>query len=160
MEASTPKFCKDLLSKKLRNNNFSDACGKHIKPKAKFSCSNFKHLDNGKNGKSKCKKEHSSRKRHHSQKFKLRNYNDIPEIDDNKNNNKSYNKTKNKNNKIINNIYDFIRKHKFKLRNDFDRKHSEQFLLSKESAFEKPFLLTEEINIDKNINFTFTLKND
>ncbi len=160
MEAPTPTFCKDLLANKLRNNDFSDACRKHIKPHANNSCLNFKHLDNGKNSKSKFKNAQSNPKRHHSQKFKLRDYNDIKEIDNKKNNNKSINKTKNKNNKIIKNINDFIKKHKFKLRNDFDRKHSEQFLQSKESAFEKPFLLTEEIVIDKNRNFTFTFKND
>ena len=162
MDAPTPTFCKDLLAKKLRSNNFSDACGKHFKPKSKYSCSNFKHLDNGKNTKSKFKKEQPHHKRHHSQKFKLKNYSNISEMDDNKsNNNKSSTKNKkSKNNKIINNIYDFIRKHRFKLRNDFDRKHSEQFLQSKESAFEKPFLLAEELSIDKNRNFTFTLKKD
>ena len=50
--------------------------------------------------------------------------------------------------------------HKFKLRNDFDRKHSEQFLQSKEAAFEKPFLLGEENDEEKNLKFNFTLKND
>ena len=41
----------------------------------------------------------------------------------------------------IKNINIFMLKHKFKLRNDFDKKNVEQFLLSKEQAFENPFLL-------------------
>ena len=48
--------------------------------------------------------------------------------------------------KNINNIYDFIKNHKFKLRNDFDKKHVEKFLSAKEEAFKIPFLLTEEMS--------------
>ena len=42
-------------------------------------------------------------------------------------------------------IRNLMKKNKFRLRNDFDRKHTEQFLFSKESAFEMPFLLNENI---------------
>ena len=52
----------------------------------------------------------------------------------------------NSKNNHIDNIYEFIKKHKFKLRNDFDKKNCKKFLLSKEQAFEKPFLLNEENN--------------
>ncbi len=158
MDAPTQKFCKDLLSKKLRDGNFTDACGR---PKAKFSCSNVKNIDDKlKKEKSKFKKDNPKHLRHHSQQFKLRE-NDLEEIDDNKSENSKITKRKKHNhNIIINNIHDFIRMHKFKLRNDFDRKHSEQFLQSKEAAFEKPFFLFEEKVEEKNRHFNFTLKND
>ena len=158
MEAPTPTFCKDFASKRLKkHNNFSNACEKvnKIKPKGKKSCMNLNKLDNKLKKEKDQKIKKTSHKRHHSQKFKLREYEDIGEVDDNKSHHK---KSKKKN--IINNIHDFIKKHKFKLRNDFDRKHSEQFFLSKEAAFEKPFSLSEEIVIEKNRNFVFTLKND
>ena len=159
MEAQTPTFCKDLLSKKLRSGNFTDACGR---PKGKLSCSNL-NADNNKpkKEKSRFKKETSKHLRHHSQKFKLREYNDnIEKAEDSKSLNNKNNHRKKHNNIIINNINDFIKMHKFKLRNDFDRKHSEQFLQSKEAAFEKPFILCEEDVEEKNLKFNYTLKNN
>ncbi len=44
----------------------------------------------------------------------------------------------------INNITDFIKYHKFQLRNDFDKKNVKKFLLSKEEAFKMPFPCNEE----------------
>ena len=163
MEAPTPTFCKDFASKRIKkHHNFSNACERvgKIKPRGKKSCMNLNKLDNNlKKDKPKLKKD--SHKRHHSQKFKLRDYSDICEINDNKSHDSKSKKKKSKKKVIINNILDFIKKHKFKLRNDFDRKHSEQFLLSKETAFEKPFELTEElVEEKKNLKFVFTLKND
>lgn len=43
-------------------------------------------------------------------------------------------------------IEEFLIKHRFKLSNKFDQKHSEKFLISKEEAFEKPFVQLEEMN--------------
>jgi hypothetical protein len=40
-------------------------------------------------------------------------------------------------------IEEFLIKHKFKISNKFDQKHSEKFLISKEEAFEKPFVQLE-----------------
>jgi hypothetical protein len=40
-------------------------------------------------------------------------------------------------------IEEFLIKHRFKLSNKFDQKHSEKFLMSKEEAFEKPFVQLE-----------------
>lgn len=158
MDAPTPTFCKDLLSKKLKSGNFTDACGR---PKGKLSCSNLNNLDNKlKEKKSRFKKDTSNHLRHHSQKFKLREINEDLKENDNKSLNNKKRRSKKHDNIIINNINDFIKMHKFKLRNDFDRKHSEQFLQSKEAAFEKPFLLGEENDEEKNLKFNFTLKND
>ena len=41
MEDQTPTFCKDFFQKRKENTNFSNACGKVIKPKGKYSCSNL-----------------------------------------------------------------------------------------------------------------------
>ena len=167
MEAPTPTFCKDFASKRLKkHHNFSNACERvgRIKPKGKKSCMNLNKLDNNlkkeKKDIKKFKLVKPSNKRHHSQKFKLREY-EIKEMEDNKSDNsKSITRKRNKSIKIINNIHDFIKKHRFKLRNDFDRKHSEQFLQSKETAFEMPILSSDEIVLEKNKNFEFTLKGD
>ena len=159
MEAPTPTFCKGSAPKRLKDCNFSNACGKHIKPKSKYSCNNVKNSEKKeKKDIKKFKLVKPSNKRHHSQKFKLREY-EIKEMEDNKSDNsKSITRKRNKSIKIINNIHDFIKKHRFKLRNDFDRKHSEQFLQSKETAFEMPILSSDEIVLEKNKNFEFTLK--
>ena len=45
----------------------------------------------------------------------------------------------------INNIHEFMKKQRFKIRNDFDKRNSEIFLLSKEQAFENPFLYYDKI---------------
>ena len=106
----------------------------------------------------------SHNKRSYSQNFKLKEYEDIEEeIEEDEIITRSKSKSitkKNKNKEIFNNFKDFIKYHKFKLRNDFDRKHSEQFLSSKEEAFKKPFLLTEDNFEEKNRTFNYTLKND
>ena len=161
MEAPTPTFCQDLMSKNLKKKcNFSKACKRMAKNS--YSNLNLNKLDD-KNQKEKSKIKKAHNKRHQSQKFKLKQYDDIEDINEEEIRTRSKSKsiTKKKRNKeIFNNIKDFIKYHKFKLRNDFDRKHSEQFLSSKEEAFEKPFLLTEELCEEKNRNFNFTLKND
>ena len=148
MEDATPTFCKEFLSKKPKI-NFSKACEKMVirRPKGKYSCSNVKNLD-GKE-KTKHKKDHAYKKRHQSQKIKLSDFSDINEIDEvkiNNNTDTSTNHHHKKHKEIIksNNINNFMKKHKFKLINDFDKKHAEQFLLSKEEAFEKPYIFFVE----------------
>ena len=101
----------------------------NLKKDSKFKKSeSLKQFKNGGNIKIKKKSKfknihfdigHKKRKIHHSQKFFSKN---------------------------INNIKDFIENHKFKLRNDFDKKHVEKFLSSKEEAFKIPFLLSEEMS--------------
>ena len=128
MDGETPTFCKELLFKK--GCSFSSAIKKTPNSKFNKSESLKKPLKKGGSIKlrnqSKFKKDnlgldikYKKRKVHHSQKIKL---------------------------KDINNIHDFIKNHKFKLRNDFDKKHVEKFLSSKEEAFKIPFLLTEEMS--------------
>lgn len=142
MDGETPTFCKELLGKK--SCSFSSACQTMAKSKFKKSESessinlkkyskfkkseSLKQFKNGGNIKIKKKSkfknihfdiDHKKRKIHHSQKFFPKN---------------------------TNNIKDFIENHKFKLRNDFDKKHVEKFLSSKEEAFKIPFLLSEEMS--------------
>ena len=126
MEGETPTFCKELLE---RNNcSFSSACEKVSKAKLAKSSSLKKPIKKGISmqvkAKSKFKKEslegeHKKRRHHHSQKLKSKN---------------------------INNINDFMKNHRFKLRNDFDKKHVEKFLSAKEEAFKIPFLIFEELS--------------
>ena len=51
----------------------------------------------------------------------------------------------NRNYQIHNNIQEFMKKNKFFLRNDFDENNVEKFLLSKEQAFNNPFLVLNDI---------------
>ena len=120
MAEETPKFCNVI-----QDNTFSAIISAENKKKQNKKSSFLTNLENykpKKNSTSKMikenlnKKKHKKRKRNNSICTKRRKYN-------------------------INNINDFIQKHKFELRNDFDKKNSEQFLLSKEQAFENPFLL-------------------
>ena len=159
MEDVTPTFCKAHLPTSEKDNyNFSIACegiGK-TKTKGKYSCSNVamkvKSVHKLKKEKSKIKMP--LKKRHHSQKFDLKK---IDEIHIHKNSKDSQNDDKHHNSNLNikktfdnNDISRLMKKHKFKLRNDFDKKHTEQFLNSKEGAFEMPFLL--EINENNNMN--------
>ena len=49
-------------------------------------------------------------------------------------------KYRNRNNKVNNDFQEFMKKGKFKLSNDFDKKNVKKFLSSKEEAFENSFL--------------------
>ena len=153
MEDITPTFCKDPLPSTEKDSiNFSVACQglQDSKPKGKYSCSNakikIKSPHKSKKDKSKYK---IMNKRHHSQKFNLKKIDDIHSnnisekfILSDKSNNVVLNMKKVFDN---NDISTLMKKHKFKLRNDFDKKHSEKFLFSKEIAFEIPFLVEENI---------------
>ena len=159
MEDITPTFCKNHLPNTDKDSfNFSIACEgiSKPKPKGKYSCSNVnlkvKSVHKHKKEKSKNRIPHN--KRHHSQKFDLKK---IVEIHSNKSSKESENKDKLHNSNLNikktfdnNDISRLMKKHKFKLRNDFDRKHTEQFLNSKEGAFEMPFSLA--INENNNMN--------
>ena len=154
MEDITPTFCKDhLVTTEKDSITFSVACEglKNPNPKSKLSFSNvkFKTKSPHKSHKEKSKFK-AFRKRHHSQKLHLKKIEDDDHLNDvsekyvlsGKNNNFSLKLKKDFDN---NDISLLMKKHKFKLRNDFDKKHTEQFLSSKETAFEMPFLLDKKI---------------
>ena len=126
MEGETPTFCKELP---IQSCSFSSACESAGAEKSKFKKHHSeKSLKKGKSIQEKKKSKfhhddskHKNRKKHHLQKMKAPTYD-------------------------INNINDFIKNHKFNLRNDFDKKHVEKFLSSKEEAFKIPFLSSEEFS--------------
>ena len=119
MEVETPKFCKNS-----EGIGFTSVCDTAT-PKKKVKSKKFSLLGSHnfetkqKMKKSKFIKEYEEKnkkkKRHHSELLKMNKYQ-------------------------IQNINEFIQKHKFRIRNDFDKKNSEKFLLSKEQAFENPFI--------------------
>ena len=146
MEDATPTFAKDFVSPK--KHNFSDEIDK-IKDNSINNNLESEKLKN-KNEHHHHHHHHHHRKRYHSEKFNLKDYGVISEKQDIKNISKS--------NKNVNTICNFMKKKKFKLRNDFDKKHVEKFLLSKEEAFEKPFLSMD--NKEIHISSNFTLKNE
>ena len=159
MEDVTPTFCKDHLPTKEKDSyNFSIACEgiAKTKPKGKYSCSNvnLKVKSVNKYKKEKSKNKIPLKKRHHSQKFDLKKIDEIhthkSSKDSDKNGKIHHSNLNNKKTFDNNDISRLMKKHKFKLRNDFDRKHTEQFLNSKEGAFEMPFLL--EVNENNNMS--------
>ena len=127
MNQETPRFCSVLHESSFsatRDSVPSPTVKRHISP-IKFR----KEYSNENKNKNKHNHEHK-----HKHKHKHKNRNSL---------NLLYFNLKNYH---IDNIYEFIKNHKFNLRNDFDKKNSKKFLLSKEQAFEKPFLIEEENN--------------
>ena len=130
MNDETPTFCKGNAVKNT-GNSFSIACDSVKDPIVRESYS-FKQFKKGcsiqVNKKSKFLYEIGNKDyRQDKRKYHLSHKNTIKKYD-------------------INNIIDFIKHHKFKLRNDFDKKHVEKFLSSKEEAFTIPFLSMEELS--------------
>ncbi len=113
MNRETPKFCRES-----EEHLFSNACETFTKIKPTRKASLLQLISN-----SKFNNEHKQiacgkkLKKHHSVHIKNRNY------------------------KFHNNINEFMKKNKFILRNDFDKKNVEKFLLSKEQAFMDPIML-------------------
>ena len=118
MENETPTFCKEFIND--ASCSFSTVCENlsNLKLKENKYLQGLKKVESiklkKKSGFGKDDKEKKSKKRRDSCKFRTKKYN-------------------------INNINEFIKKHKFKLRNDFDKKNAAKFLSSKEQAFNMPF---------------------
>ena len=142
-EQQTPTFAKETVNKSKIRYHFSDMC---VISKSKKKNNLFK--DSGissekrKNKKSKSKKGHSPKKSkfHKSCKLNISKFKDIEEKSDDKN--------LNNNNNNKDNVNNFIRNHKFTLRDDFNEKNANKFLSSKEIAFEIPIILTKEIILE------------
>ncbi len=148
MEDLTPTFNKDFVSPK--KHNFSDEIDKLKGSPINNNLESEKRKNKNEQHHHHHHHHHHNKKRYHSEKFNLRDYGVISEKQDIKSISKS--------SKNINVFYNFMKKKKFKLRNDFDKKHVEKFLLSKEEAFEKPFLSID--NKEIHISSNFTLKNE
>ena len=157
MEEKTPTFGSYLFDIKKSKFRFSELCDSYnlqLKTRKmsegdKFINSEFHH----KKGKSKKKKTEFRSKteeiplKSNSQKFK-----NVEEISDIKVDN-AISKRKKKNNKckfFQENLNNFIRNHKFLLRDDFNEKKVSQFLSSKEAAFEMPIISNSNINFNNN----------
>ena len=118
MDEETPRFCATSES------YFNEEEISKVKPKKRHSLlntNNFFYLNVKKSLLEKNKNNINNNKiikiklRNNSVKFKVRQYK-------------------------INDIEEFMKKGKFKLRNDFDKKNVEKFISSKEEAFENSFL--------------------
>ena len=130
MEGQTPTFCKRYSKKKYY---FSDLCvnNSEIDNKSKDSLKFLKLKEENCNRKSSKSKRHSSHKKSRK-KSKSKTLKDkkcklgVIKNDGNFKNAK-------------NNLNNFIRNHKFVLRDDFNEKNVNKFLTSKELAFDIPF---------------------
>ena len=123
MDEETPRFCVTSES------YFNEEENSKIKPKKRYSLlntNNFFYLNVKKSILEKNKNNINDNKiikirlLNNSVKFKIRKYNN-------------------------NDIQEFMKKGKFKLRNDFDKKNVEKFISSKEEAFENIFLQIKDV---------------
>ena len=142
MDLPTPTFGSEFFPLK-GTCRFSDVCFNNKKPnKKKIVFSNSMNIKNSKHKlkNSTKKKEHSckkSRSRSKSSKIKRHKCKSIKGNKDNQNFEK-YNE----------NVNNFIKNHRFELRDDFNEKNVNKFLSSKEAAFEMPIILTQEIILE------------
>jgi hypothetical protein len=133
MEGDTPKFCETKETNINLKNTFSFSV---VYEKSDTKPNHHYHSQH--NSSHKSKKGH--KKKHSKNKSKFRKMK-VSQQDRIKCKSDKYNLEYNK---IT--IEEFFIKHRFKLSNNFDQKHSEKFLISKEEAFEKPFVQLEKMN--------------
>ena len=138
MEENTPRFCQKQEKNKELESVFSFSIEYEKTSRTK---SNSKH-----HSKHSIFHHHSSSKQKKSKFNRKSKFNklELPETSFNFHSNKEVSIKYN-----IFTIHEFLNKNKFKLNNNFDRKNSKKFLSSKEEAFEKPFVLDE--NLDKSL---------
>ena len=138
MEENTPRFCQKQEKNKELESVFSFSIEYEKTSRTK---SNSKH-----HSKHSIFHHHSSSKQKKSKFNRKSKFNklELPETSFNFHSNKELSIKCN-----IFTIHEFLNKNKFKLNNNFDRKNSKKFLSSKEEAFEKPFVLDE--NLDKSL---------
>ena len=134
MSVGPPTFCKDTR----KDYSFSEKCEtiSKFKPKKRSSLfeiketENIKKTDNNNIKKKTNKHKHKHTHSHiHSHKHKKRHHSELGKIQISK---------------FHQDIKNIMKKNKFILRNDFDNRNVEEFLLSKEKAFEIPFILISD----------------
>jgi hypothetical protein len=127
MSEDTPKFCSYIQDNSFTTESavVKSKKGGERKKKKKIKRFSLENIENNKHRKISLSKLIKEREKEIKKKNRKRNKSQL------------YNMCKFN----IKNVNIFMLKHKFKLRNDFDKKNSEKFLLSKEQAFENPFLL-------------------
>ena len=141
MDQPTPTFCKEFLKKKGKSVHFSTFIEKSCKKIKKLALENSEENDDDKKTRrkrSKSKKEHSRSKlrKASSKSVKHKSYK-IKET-------KKY-KSDKSSNISKDNVNNFIKNHRFQLKDDFNEKNVNIFLSSKEAAFEIPIFLNTEI---------------
>ena len=141
MEQPTPTFGSEFPNKKGIRYHFSDLC--NISPyKKKRRKLLLKNTDvcEGKHKRKKSKiKKGNSHKKTKAKSPKLRLKNKIEIFGEKKNGYLNYH---------LKTINSFIRNHRFELRDDFNEKNVNNFLSSKEVAFEIPILLKKDFLLD------------
>ena len=140
MDQPTPTFCKEFLKKKGKSVHFSTLIEKSCKKIKKLALENSEENDDDKKTRrkrSKSKKEHSRSKslKASSKSVKHKSYK-IKET-------KKY-KSDKSSNISKDNVNNFIKNHRFQLKDDFNEKNVNIFLSSKEAAFEIPIFLNKE----------------
>jgi len=134
MDQPTPTFGSDIYHSKATC-HFSDLCNNNSKSKKKRKFTFSVHECKNKLKHSPKKREHSGKKsRSKSSKIKRHKCKNIKMIKENQ----QLGEYK----KSVNN---FIRNHRFELRDDFNEKNVNKFLSSKEAAFEIPIIFSTEI---------------
>ena len=144
MEQPTPTFCKQFLGKNGKSVHFSTFISNTFPKKIrKLSFENSEENDDDKKHQrkpAKSKKVHSRSKMRKisSKSAKHKNY----KIKDSK---KQKHISIKNSNKSPDNLNNFIKNHRFVLKDDFNEKNVNKFLSSKEVAFEIPIFLKTEI---------------
>ena len=141
MDQPTPTFCKEFLKKKGKSVHFSTFVEKSCKKIKKLSFDNLEENDDDnkktRRKRSKSKKEYSRSKsrKASSKSLKHKNYRikETKKCKSDKNSNISKD-----------NVNNFIKNHRFELKDDFNEKNVNIFLSSKEAAFEIPIFLNKE----------------
>ena len=134
MDQPTPTFCKEFLKKKGKSVHFSTFVEKSCKKIKKLSFDNLEENDDD-NKKTRRKRSKSKKEHSRSKSLKHKNYR-IKET-------KKYKSDKNSN-ISKDNVNNFIKNHRFELKDDFNEKNVNIFLSSKEAAFEIPIFLNKE----------------
>ena len=132
MDQPTPTFGTEIYHVKGKC-HFSDLCNNKSKKKRKFT---FNINESTKKLKHSPKKEEHSRKKSRSKSSKIKRHKckkidvirENPNLDEHKEN-----------------VNNFIRNHRFELRDDFNEKNVDKFLSAKEAAFEIPIIFSTEI---------------
>ena len=141
MEQPTPTFCNHKFKKEGKSVKFSTFIENNSSTNKLLSLVNLKENEDDKKStrnRSKSKKEKPRIKSHHKSSKSIRHSkNKIKKT-------KKYKSDKNSNNSQ-DNINNFIKNHRFVLKDDFNEKNVNIFLSSMEAAFEIPIFLNKEI---------------
>ena len=138
MDQPTPTFGKEFLKKKGKSVHFSTFFEKSCKKLKKLSFDNLEEKYNDK--KIRRKKRSKSRKEHSRPKSSKASSKSVKHKNNKIKETKKFKSDENSNNSK-DNVNNFIKNHRFELKDDFNEKNVNIFLSSKEAAFEIPIFL-------------------